>query len=475
MRAAGMRLATGSATAGIALLAALVAPADAQWVPVSQMITRVDSLAAAAIAAGPLAGLAIGIARGDRVELAKGYGYADLEHRVPVNAETIFRIGSVTKQFTAVALLQLAERGRLRLEDDVSKYVPEYPMRGRRIPLWMLLTHTSGIKNYTELGAGFLRDTFRLDHSPAALVKLFANEPDDFVPGANFNYTNSPFFLAGMVLERVSGLTYAEYLRRNVFDPAGMRSTSYCDDTRIVANEAKGYEHDETGGLRNAPFLSMTIPFSAGALCSNVLDLIAYQRALVGGRLLSPASRARLLRPALLNDGWRTGYGLGIGVDEDFLGERMIGHGGQINGFWVMLTWYPRHDLTVVLLSNVNPARGDGVWNMTARVSQIALGKSPTPVIAERPLATSAARRYAGDYLVVKYPVKVLEREGKLVLGGMSAEPLPMMYVGNHTFLSAAAPLFKLQFEPNLRTGAVDGFRVRLPDIPIAMRGKRQP
>jgi CubicO group peptidase (beta-lactamase class C family) len=456
-------------------LTAAASLSGAQESDLARLVARVDSFANASIARDRLAGLAIGIAKGDRILIAKGYGLADLEHNVPVNAETIFRVGSITKQFTAIALLQLAERGTLRLDDDLSKHVPEYPMRGRRIPLWMLLTHTSGIKNYTELGPGYMQDTFRLDLAPAELVRRFANQPDDFAPGADFNYTNSPFFLAGMVVERASGLTYGEYLKRNVVDRAGMQSTSYCDDARIVPNEAKGYEHDARGQRRNAPYLSLTVAYSAGALCSNVLDLLAYQRALVSGRLLRPASWTRLTTPARLNDGRRTGYGLGIGVDDDYLGERMIGHGGQINGFWTMMNWYPRPDLTVVVLSNVNPARGDGVWNITARLSQIALGRSPNPPVVERALAAAMAKRYAGEYLVVKYPVTVIERDGKLLLGGISAEPLPMSYVGNHTFLSPAAPLFKLQFEPDPATGRIGAFRVRLPDIPVAMRGKRKP
>jgi CubicO group peptidase (beta-lactamase class C family) len=346
----------------LSLLAALAAvvPAEAQAQAPSDevVLRRVDSLAAAAVAQGPLAGLSIVVARGDRVVLAKGYGYADLEHRTPATPSTIYEIGSITKQFTAVAIMQLVEQGKVQLDADFAAYLPDSPVKGRRLTVAQLLDHTSGLKNYTALGPAYMQDTFRLDVSTDRMAKLIAAQPFDFEPGTDWDYTNSGYFLAGMLVEKVSGLSYAEYVRTHIAERAGLAATEYCDLKAVRPGRAKGYQAAKDGGLENAAPISMTVPYAAGALCSTALDLLKYQRALVGGRLLRPASYQRLAQPAVLKDGWKTIYGLGL-VNDIYTGQRMVGHGGQINGFWSVLFYYPAQDVTIVLLSNVNPAGGE--------------------------------------------------------------------------------------------------------------------
>ncbi|HEX9166932.1 MAG TPA: serine hydrolase domain-containing protein, partial [Gemmatimonadales bacterium] len=282
---------------GLMAVAVLAAPAAAQ-VPDSVVLRRVDSLAAAAIAQGPLAGLSIAVARGDRIVVARGYGHADLEHRTPATPATMYQIGSLTKQFTALAVMQLVEQGKVRLDADYTTYLPDSPVKGRRLTVAQLLDHTSGLKNYTALGPAYMQDTFRLDLSADRMARLIAAQPFDFEPGADWDYTNSGYFLAGMLVEKVSGMPYADYVRKHIAERAGLSSTEYCDMAAIRPGRAKGYQAAQSGGLENAPPISMTVPYAAGALCSTALDLVKYQRALVSGRLARPASYQRMVQPA---------------------------------------------------------------------------------------------------------------------------------------------------------------------------------
>jgi len=425
------------------LLGAAVAPLVAQTPPdAATLARRVDSLAADALQGGPLAGLSIVITRGDRVLLAKGYGYADLEHRIVAGPETIYEVGSTTKQFTAIAIMQLVEQGRVRLEDDISKYLPDFDTKGRKISVAQLLNHTSGLKNYTALG---MQDTFRLDLSTRRMTDLIAAQPPDFAPGTDWDYTNSGFFLAGLIVEKVSGLSYAEYLKKNVFDRVGLTSTSYCDLKAIVANRAKGYAATEKG-LVNADPISMTVPYAAGALCSSALDLAAYQRALVSGRIVTRASYQRMAAQAVLKDGWKTIYGLGL-VNTDFAGERMVGHGGEINGFWSVLYFYPRHDLTVVLLSNVNPAGGKSLWTYGTELGMIALGTKVAP-LADLPVSAALLAKAPGKYTDPAIPFELSSKNGKLFLAGLGPEPLPIKLQADGAFRADWDRFFELRLDP---------------------------
>jgi CubicO group peptidase (beta-lactamase class C family) len=424
------------------LLGSVVAPLMAQTPPdAATLARRVDSLAADALQGGPLAGLSIVITRGDRVLVAKGYGYADLEHRIVAGPETIYEVGSITKQFTAIAIMQLVEQGKVRLEDDLSKYLPDFDTKGRKISVAQLLNHTSGLKNYTALG---MQDTFRLDLSTKRMTDLIAAQPPDFAPGTDWDYTNSGFFLAGLIVEKVSGLSYAEYLKKNVFDRVGLTSTSYCDLKAIVANRAKGYEATEQG-LVNADPISMTVPYAAGALCSSALDLAAFQRALVSGRIVSRASYQRMAAPAVLKDGWKAIYGLGL-VNDLFAGQRMVGHGGQINGFWSVLYYYPASDLTIVLLSNVNPAGGKSLWTYGTELGMIALGTKSSPI---QDLAVPAAllAKAPGKYSSPAIPFELSVTDGKLFLAGLGPEPLPIKRQADGAFRADWDPFFELRLD----------------------------
>ena len=436
---------------GLLLLASRLA---AQAPDAATLARRVDSLATSAIANGPLAGLSIVVGRGDRILVAKGYGFADLENEVPATAETIFKVGSVTKQFTALSIMQLVEKKKIVLTDDVSKYLPEVPL-GRPITIAQLLDMTSGLKNYTGISQAFSDDTFRLELKTSRMAEIIKEQKADFAPGTNWSYSNSGYYLAGMIIEKLSGLSYPEYLRKNIFEPNGLTSTTYCDESAIMPRRARGYRPGQPGELLNANYISMTVPYAAGAICSTALDLARYQRALVEGKIVSRASYARMSTPSVLKDGWRTGYGLGL-VNDVIQGKRMVGHGGQIDGFWTVLFYYPVEDVTVVLLSNVNPSHGETLWSIGFKLGNIALGFTP-PAPADLPVSAAEQGRVTGKYSTPFFPFEVVAQGNHLALAGLAPQPLPLARQADGTYLAAWDPQFLFVPGPGcrVRSGAI--------------------
>lgn len=337
---------------------------------------RVDWIAADLLARRESAGFAIAIERDGVVRLAKGYGFANLEDGTRATDRTVFRIGSITKQFTAAAILLLAEEGKLSIDDPLAKYMPTFP-RAREVTLRQLLTHTSGIKSFTGY-SDFLKD-----QSPRALTNdqliayiASANPAYDFDPGTGWTYSNSGFLLLGIVAEQVSGQPLAQLLRTRIFDRLSMNSTRLDDLAEIVPGRAQGYDKAPATptGFANAGFIAMEMAGGAGAIRSTAGDLLKWDDALPGGRLLKPASLELMLEPGRLKDGSLAsasrkgepdrpeagppsnyGFGITTGVED---GRRTIGHGGAINGFTASLTNYPDQKVTIVVLANTLPAAG---------------------------------------------------------------------------------------------------------------------
>jgi CubicO group peptidase (beta-lactamase class C family) len=351
----------------------------------------------------------------------------------------VYRIGSITKQFTAAAILQLMEQGKLSLDDTIQRFLPEYHAQGHRVTIRHLLTHTSGIKSYTGLGPEWQR-RMRLDLPHDSLLALFQDKPFDFAPGAKFLYNNSGFYLLGMIIERITGQSYAEYLARHEFGPLGLASTMYCDERPVLAHRAAGYERD-SGRFVNASPLSMRQPFSAGALCSTVGDLVAWQRGLVAHRLISAASTALMSTSATLADGSATGYGFGLAVGT--LGEhRKIGHGGGINGFLTELDHYPDDSLTVVVLANSESARPS---RLAEDIARLVLGVAP-PRVKDLPLGTAEIARFAGSYALGPLQVRVFEASGKLQAQATGQGAFGLRWQGDSTFVAAFADNVRMVF-----------------------------
>jgi CubicO group peptidase (beta-lactamase class C family) len=282
------------------------------------------------------------IVRHGQVLVDRSYGSANLEWKIANSASTKFRIGSLTKQFTSASILLLAERGKLRLEDPVSKYLDNSPDAWRGITLLHLLTHTSGIVSITDLPGE--QAALTRGGTPAEIVERFRNQPLLFPPGTQARYSNSGYILLGMVVEKASGEPYATFLQKNIFDPLGMRDTGVDNDADILGNRASGYRM-EAGTLRHADFIDMRIPFAAGDLYSTTHDLMRWQEALFGGKLLQPQSLKRMTTPG------KDDFGLGVMVKQD-QGELVISHTGGIQGFVAGLRYYPEKRLSVIVLSN---------------------------------------------------------------------------------------------------------------------------
>src|SRR5437868_163680 len=248
----------------------------------------VDSLAKAFLAAREAPGVSIVVDRGRYTLISEGYGLADMESSVPATPHSVYRIGSITKQFTAAAVMQQVEAGRVRIDDSIGAYLPSLPARWRQATVRQLLNHTSGIPSYTDLGPRWLK---RIGEpmSPDSLVALTANDSLTFAPGTGWRYDNSGYVVLGMLVEKVTGKPYAQYLKERLFAPLGLSETMYCSNGPIIPHRAQGYGKDSSG-WRNAAFIDMSQPFSAGALCSSALDLARWNQALAGGRVVSAAS-----------------------------------------------------------------------------------------------------------------------------------------------------------------------------------------
>lgn len=281
----------------------------------------------------------------------KAFGMANLELDVEMEPEHIFRIGSITKQFTAVATLKLAEEGKVDLNADITEYIKDYPTHGHKITVKHLLNHTSGIKSYTGMPQ-WTSETRKQDFELTELIDYFKNEPMDFAPGDDFRYNNSGYILLGHIIEVASGEKYADYIQNHIFTPLKMNSSSYGSTSRIIKNRASGYDKaDEM--YKNADFLSMTQPHAAGSLLSTVGDLHTWYQSVLNDEIISAESRKMAHTPETLNDGEVLDYGYGWGVG-NIQGVPMIQHGGGINGFLSASLVLPEEKLFVAVLSNCN-------------------------------------------------------------------------------------------------------------------------
>jgi len=320
--------------------------------PVPKPENVVDSMLSRATE-GRTPGAAILVSRDGNVLFEKGYGYASLDPDVKVTPQTKFRIGSITKQFTAAAILRLQEMGKLSVHDALSKYFPDYP-RGGEVTLHHLLTHTSGIHSYTEKPDFVQRVTEPIDAGD--LIASFENDPYDFDPGAKWSYSNSGYFLLGRIVEQVSGRTYAEFLKEQFFDPLGMKDTGVHTRGAHLSHEALGYA--QLGEkVEKAADWDMSWAGGAGALYSTVEDLARWNDAVFGGKVLSDESREAAFTPVEVgsspaSDDGGYGYGWGIGR---LRGVKVIQHNGGLQGFVSALSCYPDEGLTVAVLVNAAP------------------------------------------------------------------------------------------------------------------------
>jgi len=301
------------------------------------------------------------VARGADVVFSKAYGFANVEWDIPNTPTTKFRIGSITKQFTAASILLLEERGKLKVEDPVSKHLADAPPAWNAVTIAHLLTHTSGIASFTGFPEYRSRQPFAT--STEQIVSWFRDKPLEFQPGEKMNYSNSGYVLLGYIIERVTGDSYERFVQQNIFAPLGMKDSGYDSNSAIIRNRAAGYSPGP-GGRVNAGFVHMSIPHAAGALYSTTEDLLRWEQGLFGGKLLSPASLQKMTTPG------KNDYAFGVVVRTEN-GHKAIAHGGGIEGFNTSLVYLPDDRLTVVVLSNMNGPAAD---ELTPKLAATALG-----------------------------------------------------------------------------------------------------
>ncbi|MEO6227826.1 MAG: serine hydrolase domain-containing protein, partial [Thermomonas sp.] len=297
-------------------------------------------------------GAAVLIARGDDILFRSARGLADIQTGTPLTAESVFRIGSVSKQFTAAGLLKLVEAGKVSLADPLSKYVPGFP-NGQHITVLELLNHTSGVKNYTSIAA-WRQGPIDKDLSTAQTIAIFKDAEPDFAPGEEWAYDNSGYILVGAVIEAASGQPWHDYLRTSLFEPLGLRHTGYGADPTFAALQVPGYSLDD-GKVVPAKVISMTIPHAAGALLSTVDDLLKWNRALHEGRVLRSDSYTQMITP--VGKAREAHYGFGIEL-ATVQGRPMLDHSGGIFGFSSMLEYVQGPDISVVVLQNNDSSDG---------------------------------------------------------------------------------------------------------------------
>lgn len=354
---------------------------------------------------------AVLVARGGQVILSRGYGMASVEHEVPNTPQTKFRIGSLTKQFTAMSVMMLQERGRLSVEDSICKYLPQCPEKFQPITIRHLLTHTSGIPNFSYSP----NRVEQVSTSPLARhMEQLGNAPLEFKPGERFSYSNSGYVLLGHIIEKASGVPYEQFLRENIFEPLQMKNTGYEERNSIVKHRASGYSL-RGDALRPAPFVDMSMPYSAGGLYSTVEDMYLWDQSLYTEKLVSRQSLDAVFTP------FKGNYGYGWDVVEQF-GRRCTSHMGWIEGYASYILRLPGERLTVVVMSNVDAAP---VHSMARDLAAFALGLRPADVRQRKAVEGDASLydAYVGRYEVAPDLVVTVTKEGGRLMAQAPGRP----------------------------------------------------
>ena len=379
-------------------------------------LDRFDRYMQAQVTVNEFSGIVL-VANKGNIIYKKPFGYADREWNIPNTQDTKFEIGSLTKQFTAAAILQLVEEGKLSLQDHLNKYFPKYP-KGDSVTLHMLLSHTSGIVDYTGIPEFYPLHTPPL--KPDSVIALFKNKPYLFTPGSKWSYSNSNYFLLGYIIEKATSQTYSSYMHEHIFKKASLTNTFVNQLDSVLAFRARGYSKMDKGGWKNADYMSMELPYSAGSMVSTVDDLFKWQNELLAGAVISKQMVNKMMTPNLKN------YGYGLFIDT-FANQKRISHAGGIPGFTSFMESFPADDVTIVVLSN-----NEGSSNTIADAMASYLYELPVEipyVTMEKAIDTSVLKRYPGKYqLGGSMNFELFEKDHKLYLrlqGGREWELKP--------------------------------------------------
>jgi len=386
-------------------------------------------------------GATVIVVKNGKTVFRKTYGAADVAAKTPLTPGTVLRLGSITKQFTAVAILMLAEEGKLALNDPITRFFPDYPTQGKVITIEHLLTHTSGIVSYTGK-SGYVAAMAK-DLTVAQMIDGFKNDPLEFEPGTQFRYNNSGYFLLGAIVERVSGTSYASFLEQRIFTPLGMKDTAYEGVERSNAPRATGYSAQDKGFAPAQP-LSMSQPYAAGALVSTVDDLAKWDAAIAAGKLLKPASWKQAFTPYKLSPEKSTGYGYGWGVGT-LQGTPVVDHGGGINGFRTHALRLPQQKVFVAVLSNADSGNANPEV-LAKKAAALAIGK-PIMEPKEIKLDAGALDAFTGVYETDDKDKRTFtSRDGKLMMARGDRSPSALTPYSKNGFF-VPGTLARFEFE----------------------------
>jgi CubicO group peptidase (beta-lactamase class C family) len=330
------------------------------------------------------------VAKNGKVVYRKAFGKANLELDVNMTSENVFEVGSITKQFTSVAILMLLEEGKITLEDEITKFIPDYPTKGKKITIHHLLTHTSGIKSYTSMQS--FGKVMTIDETPLKFINFFKNEAMDFDPGEKYKYNNSGYFILGYIIEKASGLSYQKFIQERIFDKINMTSSYYGSHSKLIKNRASGYQ--KRGEFSNAQYISLTLPYAAGSIMSSVDDMLKWQTAITNDVFVKEATIDKAFVNYTLNNGDKINYGYGwsLNVLNDV---GTIEHGGAIPGYLSMGVFVPSKNVYVILFSNCGC---QSPTNAALEIAALAINKTSFDKNKTTKLSTEQLNKWVGTY-----------------------------------------------------------------------------
>jgi CubicO group peptidase (beta-lactamase class C family) len=359
--------------------------------------TAIDQYLQAEMRRQNIPGISLAVAKDGKPLYVKSYGVATLEHPVKTRPDTVYQIGSIGKQFTAVAVMMLANEHKLDLDDPLSKYLPEVPASWGKVTIRTMLNHQSGIPQFTTPERQLLNLVH--DYTDLELIQLASTQPLDFEPGTNVSYSDTGYVLLGFVINRVAGMFYGDFLQQRVFKPLGMNRTRIISDRDIVPDRASGYEKADSGELYNQTYVSPALNRTAdGSLYSTVLDLMTWDRALYGDAVLPQAQLERMWRIDAHRDGQRPLYHFGYGFENNRLrGHRLVEYDGNWQGFQAVMSRYVDKKLTVIVLTNLSLCRTEQLGHAVAGFIDPDLKPYPESISDSDPGKTAQFKAFLGD------------------------------------------------------------------------------
>lgn len=406
---------------------------------------QLDPVLSAAIPP-PDPGVVVLVAKKGKVIYEAAFGSANLELQVPLKPDMVFQIGSVTKQFTAVGILQLVEQRKISLQDSVQQYVKDFPAKGATITIENLLTYTSGLTEYTSIESDepFIE---RRDFTPEFIINYFKQAPLEFIPGSRYGYSNSNYVLLAYIIEKVTGISYHQYITEKVIKAVGLENTRFAEEKTIVPLRVTGYTRDN-GFYEHCAYQTLSMGYGCGDLLSTAQDLNEWNEALLAGRLISAATLEKAYTPYQLTNGTFSSYGYGWFIDQE-AGKKCIHHEGQTSGFIAMEKYFPSEEMYLVILTNVKSGEdktdfSDRRFKLFAQITALALGEEKTVPIK---VSTQQLDSYTGTYQAGKQTIDIRNKKGILFCNASMEGSFKLLPVGPDKFIIPGAnPVSGIEF-----------------------------